>query len=97
MEYARIGSVIRKTRISRGITIETLASRVGISSKFLYEIEKGSKGFSTKILCGLARELNVSCDYLVGNIEIEQIDRYSKQQLLAVESVLQEIINNINK
>lgn len=46
-------------------TRDTFAGKVGISSKFLYEIETGRKNFSADVLCRIARELSVSCDYIM--------------------------------
>lgn len=56
-------------RIKLGLTREKLAEQAGISSKFLYEIEVGSKGFSGKTLGGLANALDVSCDYILLGID----------------------------
>ena len=53
-------------------TRDTFAGKVGISSKFLYEIETGRKNFSADILCRIARELAVSCDYIMLGWEEEQ-------------------------
>lgn len=53
-------------------TREALADKAGISSKFLYEIETGRKNFSADVLCRIARELAVSCDYIMLGEEEEQ-------------------------
>ncbi len=65
MSNNEVGARIRELREIRNYTREVLAERVGISAKFLYEIEIGKKGFSAETLCKLARELAVSCDYIM--------------------------------
>lgn len=39
--------------------------KIDISTKFLYEIETGRKGFSADILYRTANELSVSCEYIM--------------------------------
>ena len=65
MPEIEIGLRIREKRKIKHYTRDTLANKVGISSKFLYEIETGRKNFSADILCRLAQELDVSCDYIM--------------------------------
>lgn len=90
MSNVQIGLRIRELRKARNYTREDLANMVDISSKFLYEIETGKKGFSAETLSKLSDALQVSCDYImlgkeqynIGKIvyilkmlEPEQIDR----------------------
>lgn len=56
---------ILELRLGRGYSREELAEMAGISSKFLYEIETGRKGFSARTLYGLARALEVSMEYIM--------------------------------
>ncbi len=60
-----VGERIRELREIQSYTREALAEKVDISSKFLYEIETGRKGFSADVLCRLSRALSVSCDYIM--------------------------------
>lgn len=74
-----VGERIRELREIQCYTREALAEKVDISSKFLYEIETGKKGFSADVLCRLSRALSVSCDYImlgqdVSNQGSEQIN-----------------------
>lgn len=48
-----------------GYTREAFSEKAQISSKFLYEIELGKKGFSAEILLNISRVLSVSCDYIM--------------------------------
>lgn len=61
----RVGERIRFLRESNDYTRDNLASRIHISTKFLYEIEMGKKGFSADTLLEMSKELSVSCDYLL--------------------------------
>ena len=65
MERKKVGNRIRELREMHNYTREGMAEMVEISPKFLYEIESGKKGFSSEILCKIARTLTVSCDYIM--------------------------------
>ncbi|MCI9439012.1 MAG: helix-turn-helix transcriptional regulator [Lachnospiraceae bacterium] len=65
------GQRIMKSREKQHYTREALAERIGISDKYLYEIETGSRGFSAEILCRLSNALSVSCDYIIMGEEKE--------------------------
>ena len=60
-----IGKRIEILREDCKMTREELAEKAGVSTKFLYEIEKGKKGLSALTLLKLARVLNTSCDYIL--------------------------------
>lgn len=61
----QIGERIRELREFQNYTREGFAEKVNISSKFLYEIEMGKKGFSAYTLCQISKALSVSCDYIM--------------------------------
>ncbi len=91
---------IKSLRRRQGYTIEKLAERAGISPKFLYEIEAGKKGFSSKVLYRLAKALNVSCDFILEGREWEISDyiinlvyKLDNREQIAIERILLEIIN----
>ncbi|MCM1263935.1 MAG: helix-turn-helix domain-containing protein [Butyrivibrio sp.] len=67
----KIGERIRELREMQNYTRERFAEKVSISSKFLYEIETGRKGFSAETLCKIAQALSVSCDYIMYGEEKE--------------------------
>lgn len=71
MSNIEIGERIRELRKSRNYTREGFAEKADISSKFLYEIEIGKKGFSADTLCRIAQVLSVSCDYIMFGEEKE--------------------------
>lgn len=71
MANAEAGERIRELREFQNYTREGLAEKVEISSKFLYEIETGKKGFSADTLCRISQALSVSCDYIMFGEEKE--------------------------
>ena len=50
MSYKDIGLRIRGLREANCYTRDAFAEKIHISSKFLYEIETGKKGFTAEIL-----------------------------------------------
>ena len=62
MSNIEIGARIRELREIQNYTRESLAEKVDISAKFLYEIEMGKKADT---LCRISRALSVSCDYIM--------------------------------
>ena len=62
---SQIGERIRELREIQHYTREYFAEKIDISSKFLYEIETGKKGFSVNILKRMSEVLSVSCDYIL--------------------------------
>ena len=65
MSDIQVGERIRELREIQNYTREAFAEKVDISSKFLYEIETGKKGFSADTLCRISLALSVSCDYIM--------------------------------
>lgn len=65
MSNKQVGDRIRELRELQNYTREALAEKVDISTKFLYEIEVGKKGFSAEILCRISKALSVSSDYIM--------------------------------
>ena len=67
-----IGERIKNLRQHHNLTREEVAEKAEISSKFLYEIEKGTKGLSADTLLRIARTLSCSCDYILTGEDYEQ-------------------------
>lgn len=72
--YYNAGIRIRDLREKRHFTREQLAEKINISSKFLYEIEIGTKGFSADTLYKLAEALDVNTDYILKGENRNNID-----------------------
>lgn len=65
LDLVEMGERIRKRRKLLGMTREQLAEALDVSSKFIADIECGSKGLSLKRFCKLAQILGISTDYLL--------------------------------
>lgn len=63
--YENAGKRIMMERMKKGYSREALAEGASISSKFLYEIETGRKGFSAEVLCHISQALQVDCNYIL--------------------------------
>ncbi|MBE7056355.1 MAG: helix-turn-helix transcriptional regulator [Ruminococcaceae bacterium] len=74
-DRAVIGERIQLLRTIKGYSREAFAEQVGISPKFLYEIEKGNKGFSSKILLQISNALSVTCDCIISGTISENCDK----------------------
>lgn len=60
-----VGARIKYLRETNRYTRDAFADKISISSKFLYEIETGRKGFSANTLLRISQTLSVSCDYIL--------------------------------
>jgi len=61
MANKEIGKRIEKIRMNKNLTREQLATRAGLSTKFIYEVERGKKGLSVESLIKIVKVL--SCTY----------------------------------
>ena len=76
-----VGGKLQHLRSKRGYTQEQIAERVGISTSFYANIERGNKGMSIFVLIELAEAFDVSVDYLL-NVEKEGISIVNIQTML---------------
>lgn len=94
--YKEAGMRIRILREKKGYSREQLAELCNISTKFLYEIENGKKGFSVQTLATLARYLETNCDYIVSGDNTLHVDKrfhriadyVGKEKMKYVEDIL---------
>lgn len=97
--YKEVGERIMMTRTMRGYTRECLAELAGISSKFLYEIECGKKGFTVRVFYDLCKALDVDSDYILTGKEnvvydhklMNSIDLFDEGQMERIGMILKEI------
>jgi DNA-binding XRE family transcriptional regulator len=97
--YKEAGERIMLIRVMRGYTRECLAEMASISSKFLYEIETGRKGFSTYVLYKLCDALSVDSDYILTGVEnmdydqnlIETLHLFNPNQTECLNVILKQI------
>lgn len=93
--YRDIGERIRQRREKVHFTREQLSELTGLSSKFLYEIEFGRKGFSAISLYKISKALGISCEYIMTGEE-EYLDegigrifhQFSSDQKYLVKNIL---------
>lgn len=57
--YRNVGYRVRSLRTERNLSREEFAGMIDISSKYIYEIEKGEKNFSIGILFRMCHALGV--------------------------------------
>lgn len=86
MSNVKIGERIRQLREIQNFSRENFAEKVDISSKFLYEIETGKKGFSADTLCRISQALSVSCDYIMFG---EEKESRRMQEMLSIFEILE--------
>ena len=65
------GERIRALREQQDLTLEQLASRVGMGKGFLSDVENGKRGVSKENLLRLAQALGASVDYLLTGNEAQ--------------------------
>lgn len=65
LDLLSFGSRIRKRREELLISKKELAEKLGITSKFMDDIESGARGVSLKNLVLLSQILEISTDYLL--------------------------------
>lgn len=96
MSDKNVGQRIRKLREANSYTRDAFAEKVDISSKFLYEIETGKKGFTVEILSKISKALCVSNDYILGGREngkvpekvVDILECFSPEQMEHVQDIL---------
>ena len=95
----QVGERIKELRILNKYTREELATKVGISVKFLYNIERGKQGFSAETLLALSEVFHMKCDYILkgskesaySNELLEAIDMLDESQMITLVKVLKAI------
>ena len=95
MSKEEMGKRIEGKREERGITRERLSEISGISTKFLYEIERGRKGFSAETLLKITSALSCSSDYILRGEEIDSNiskishpDVFNRKQIKKLEEIV---------
>jgi transcriptional regulator with XRE-family HTH domain len=63
----RVGSRLKNTRKFRGVTLNTLAAALKLSSRKLSRIERGEERFSAELMYSASRILNVRADFFYGD------------------------------
>ncbi len=80
-QHEMFGEVIKNARVKADVTVEALASKVGVTERFIYRIENEGKKPSYDILYKLIRELSILPDQIffhekqVEDAEMERLVR----------------------
>lgn len=102
MENKEIGERIAYLRVANHYTREALAEKVGITPKFLYDIETGKKGFSANTLYMISKSLGVSCDYIISGttynnvVDMAIFEMFNPSQQKRIKELLHVIYDLIN-
>lgn len=73
-KLVEVGNRIRALRKTKKLSQDELANEVGVSRKFLSNIENGNRNFKCDTLMKLAEALDTSEMYLLHGTEIEKIE-----------------------
>ncbi|MEE0282958.1 MAG: helix-turn-helix transcriptional regulator [Lachnospiraceae bacterium] len=65
MDLVTIGNRIKQCRKNQNYTQESLAEKLDVSPHYIYEIERGSKTMSLKMLISISEALELSVDYIL--------------------------------
>ena len=65
LDYVTLGIRIREERLSKNMTQKQLADGVFLSTTYIGQIERGERHIPLDNLILIAKELNVSIDYLL--------------------------------
>lgn len=77
-----LGAKIKELRKQKGLTLEQLAEKIGSGKSYIWEIEnKGVKRPSAEKLAAIAKELDVTTDYLIDDTQKEMTDDLEKEVL----------------
>ena len=65
MDLVTIGNRIKQCRKNQNYTQESLAEKLDVSPHYIYEIERGSKTMSLKMLISISEALELTVDYIL--------------------------------
>lgn len=85
--YETLGDIVKGARQKSDLTMEELASRVGITERYLYRIENEGKKPSYEVLYKLIRELSIAPDLIF------YPDKPSKDEDAEIENLLRLLCN----
>ncbi len=75
-----LGAKIKELRKQKGLTLEGLAEKIGSGKSYIWDIEnKGMKRPSAEKLAAIAKELDVTIDFLVDDTQTEMTDDQERE------------------
>lgn len=72
MLYTDLGKKIKEERIGKGYTQEELGEKIDSTGSYIGQIERGERNASMAKIILIADALNVSIDYLTGNLYYDE-------------------------
>lgn len=91
-----IGKRIRILREKKGIQQLELANKIKISQSKMNKIETGyQKKIEPELISEIAKSLNVTTDYLLGNTETNKLPQLTSKDERDIAKDLENIINNL--
>lgn len=105
MDSVMIGEKIRECRIAANLTQQELSEKIGITPRYLGDIERGSKVPKLETFIKLLNGLNASADYvLMDNLNStyklkasmleESMKSLSSEERIKVMNILENMIEN---
>lgn len=102
--YAELGKKIKEERLQKGYTQEELGEKIDSTGAYIGQIERGERNASMSKVILIAEALEVSIDYLTGNLYFnnsENIDNKIIEELMGAtnnqKEMMMEIIKIIKK
>lgn len=90
IDYKAVGERIRKCRLDKNMTQDTLAELVEVNPSFISNIERGKTKMSMETLVNISKCLHTSIDYLIlGDIALEH-DQYNDIAILELKEILKD-------
>ena len=87
MDLSLLGERIKLARTGKGLTLEKLSEKIGISRNFLWEIEDGRKAPALPTFYNICNALNVSADFLFGFSPSDSINKENNPASSVVASI----------
>jgi transcriptional regulator with XRE-family HTH domain len=79
MIFKQLGSKIKVRRLELRMTQENLAEKVGISTNFMGQIERGDRKLSIETLVSISNNLNLSIDYLLSDSIVVKNENFANE------------------
>lgn len=65
MDSRRLGKAIRKVRIAKGLSLEALAEKAGVSDRYIADVERGNRSVSVDVAAKIAAGLGTTLQKLL--------------------------------
>lgn len=101
-----LGNKLQKIRKRQGLTREKLAEKLGVSPRFLADVESGKVGVSVSTLKNIAIVTGTSSDFLLGLTDendsdideiINRITRLDKSNIHHLKNIVREYCNAVDE